>query len=54
MSAVDGKHTVFGRVAKESFDTLQSIEQCAEIFERDDKERARILKTCTITDCGQL
>ena len=53
-NTVDGKHTVFGNVAKESFETLQRIEECAEVFERDAKERARITKTCTIIDCGQL
>lgn len=51
---VDGKHTVFGTVTKESFATLEKIEECAEVFKRDTKQRARIVKTCTIMDCGQL
>lgn len=53
-SAVDGKHTVFGAVTEDSFKTLEAIEACAEVFDRDDQRRARIVRTCTITDCGQL
>lgn len=51
---LDGKHTVFGQVAEESFDVLKAIEDCAETFERDDQRRARIIKTAVIEDCGQL
>ncbi|CAN8068732.1 unnamed protein product [Agarophyton chilense] len=51
---LDGKHTVFGQVAKDSFPVLNAIEECAQVFNRDDKQRARIVKTCQITDCGQL
>lgn len=45
---------MFGTVTKESFTTLAKMEKCAEVFKRDMKQRARIVKTCTITDCGQL
>lgn len=54
LRTVDGKHTVFGQVAEESFDVLKAIEDCAETFERDDQRRARIIKTAIIEDCGQL
>lgn len=53
-SVVDGKHTVFGYVQEDCFEVLNAIEKCAEVFDRDDKSRARILKTATIVDCGQL
>lgn len=51
---VDGKHAVFGQVEEESFEVLQAIENCAELFDRDEQQRARITKTATIVDCGQL
>lgn len=51
---MDGKHTVFGTVDKKSFDTLKAIEDCAEVFDRDEKSRARIIKTAKIVDCGEL
>lgn len=51
---MDGKHTCFGTVAAESMEVVAKIEDCAEVFYRDDKKRARIVKTCTITSCGQL
>lgn len=51
---VDGKHAVFGRVTNESFETLKAIEQCVQVFEREDKCRARVLKHAIISDCGLL
>lgn len=51
---LDGKHSVFGKISKESFTVLEEIEKCAEVFDRDDKQRARVIKTCIITDCGEL
>lgn len=54
LSLVDGKHAVFGRVTNESFETLKAIEQCVQVFEREDKCRARVLKQATISDCGVL
>lgn len=51
---LDGKHTIIGKVSSDSFDALERIEACAEVFERDEKKRARIIKTCIISGCGQL
>ncbi|PXF50042.1 Peptidyl-prolyl cis-trans isomerase A2 [Gracilariopsis chorda] len=51
---LDGKHTVFGKVSKQSFPVLEAIEHCAEVFERGGKQRARIVSTCQITECGVL
>lgn len=51
---LDGKHTVFGTVTQETLEVVEKIEECAEVFKRDHKRRARITKSCTIADCGQL
>lgn len=52
--AVDGKHTVFGSVLPESMELVRAIEACGEVLEKEGSRRARLLKTVTITDCGQL
>lgn len=51
---LDGKHVVFGKLSEESMEVLDKIEGCAEMFERDGKERARITKECKIVGCGEL
>lgn len=51
---VDGKHTVFGHVTEDSFETIRAIEQCVQVFERDDKHRARVVKEAIISDCGEI
>lgn len=51
---MDGKHVVFGQITDESFSVLEAIEECAQVFDRGEKQRARIIKTAVITDCGQL
>lgn len=53
-TAVDGKHTVFATIAKESYAVLEKIQSCAEVFDTGSKLRARILNPCTIVDCGEL
>ncbi len=52
--AVDGKHTCFGSVLPESIELLKKIEDCGEVFYREEERRGRVVKTCVIADCGQL